>query len=270
MDRVIVGGLLILGMGFGLSAQACTTDGWLGGKSGIPDNGDVGSPLTVSRVSELCALAITDTSWVQSNAASNTKYIGRFYVYPNLSGSGTVDLLVAYSDEGGADVDTLFKVSYDGTDFIFDARGADGDFESATASSGWNLIEFEYDSGSNTFNYWVNEAWDFDSLSYEAVTGSFASGTGTVEAVKLGAPNGMDGSTGTITFDAFEAHRTKSVGALLAGDSNFSGSINVFDMVSQQNEILGNALAPGQPDCNLNGSVNVFDLVCVQNKILGN
>jgi len=31
MDRVIFGSLLLIGLGFGLNAQACTTDGWLGG-----------------------------------------------------------------------------------------------------------------------------------------------------------------------------------------------------------------------------------------------
>jgi hypothetical protein len=270
MDRVIVGGLLLLGLGFGSSAHACTTDGWLGGVSGMPANGDAGSPLAVSRYSEFCALEITDTSWVQSSLASDNRYIGRFYVLPELTGSGAVDLFIAYEDEvGGA---PLFVISYTGSSFEFDADGAGGGSGTATAESGWNLIEFEYDADSGNFNYWVNETWNFVTEAYTTgPTGTFASGGGTVESVRLGAPSGLDNFTGgTITYDAFEAHRTTSVGALKVGDANGNNSVNIFDMIGVQNEILdpANSLAVGQPDCNENGSVNVFDMICVQNIIL--
>jgi hypothetical protein len=268
MERVIFGSILLIGLGFSLQTQACTTDKWLGGTSGIPGNGEAGSPTAISRYSVFCALAITGTSYVQSNAASHTRYIGRFYVYPNVSGSGEVDLLVAYADQGGASA--LFTISYDGTDFIFDAGGAGGGSGNTPASSGWNLIEFEYDSDGSTFNYWVNEDWDFNALSYAAPTGSFASGSGTVDSVRLGAPNGMGGLAGTITFDAYEAHSKTNVGALLAGDAKGDDTINIFDIVFMRNEILANGLASGQPDCTLDGKVNIFDIVCARNIILGN
>jgi hypothetical protein len=265
MDRVILGSLLIIGLSLGFNAVACTPDGW-SDKFSIPGNGETGSPLPISRYSRFCAYAVTDTSWVQSNAASETRYIGRFYVLPDVSGSGTVDLLVAYSDEGATGGDTLFKISYDGTNFIFDASGASGGSDSTPAVSGWNLVEFEYDSDSSTFNYWVNETWDFNSLSYTAPTGSFASGSGTVEAVQLGAPNGLDGDTGTITFDEFESHRTTNVGALLVADANGNGSITVADVVAVLNELAG-TLQSGQPDCNENGGVTVADAVCLINSL---
>ncbi len=88
--------------------------------------------------------------------------------------------------------------------------------------------------------------------------------------MQLGAPNGMGGLTGEITFDAFEAHRTTNVGALVVGDANGNLSVNIFDMIGIQNEILDpvTKLAAGQPDCNENGSVNIFDMICVQNIIL--
>ena len=266
MDRVISGSLLIIGLSLGSNVLACTPNGW-SAKLNIPGNGETGSPLPISRYSRLCAYAVTDTSWVQSNAASDTRYIGRFYVFPDVSGSGTVDIVVAYSDEGGASEDTLFKISYDGTDFIFDADGAGGQSESTPADSGWNLVEFEYDSDSNTFNYWVNETWDFNSLSYAAPTGSFESGSGTVEAVQLGVPNGLDGDTGTITFDEFESHHTTNVGALRRGDADGSDAVNVLDYGAIQTEILG-TLQIGQPDCNEDGSINVLDYSCIQGVIL--
>ena len=265
-DGVILGSLLIIGLSLGFNAMACTPDGW-SVTLNIPSNGETGSPLPISRYSRFCAYAVTDTSWVQSNAASDTRYFGRFYVFPDVSGSGTVDLLVAYSDEGATGGDTLFKISYDGTDFIFDASGASGGSDSTPAVSGWNLVEFEYDSDSSTFNYWVNETWDFNSLSYTAPTGSFTSGSGTVEAVQLGVPNGLDGDTGTITFDEFESHRTTNVGALRRGDADGSDAVNVLDYGAIQIEILG-TLQIGQPDCNEDGSINVLDYSCIQSVIL--
>ena len=262
MDRVIFGSILLIGLGFGLNAQACTTDGWQGGAV----NATVGEPKAIKRYSEFCAMAITDsTSHVQSNFASDTRYIGRFYFYPkDASGAGEVDILVAYSDEGGAS--PLFTISYDGTDFIFDATGAGGGSESTVADTDhWNLIEFEYDSDTDTFNYWVNETWDFGTLAYTTgPTGTFSSGTGTVEAVRLGTPNGMAGQSGTFAFDAYESHRTTPVGALLTGDANNNGSISVADVVSVINE-LGGALQVGQPDCNETGGVSVADAVCLIN-----
>ena len=92
---------------------------------------------------------------------------------------------------------------------------------------------------------------------------------GTVEAVQLGAPNGMGGLTGEITFDAYEAHRTTNVGALLAGDANDDGNVNSGDTVGIINENLGDILAQGQPDCNGDGNVNSGDTVCIINKWLG-
>ena len=269
MDRAIVGSLLVLGLGLSLGAHACTTDGWTGGLSGIPENGDVGSPLVFSRYQKFCSLEVTDTSWVQSPSASDTRYIGRLYVYPDLTGTGSVDLLAAYSDPAGASL--LFKIAYDGSQFTFDASGAGGGSSSANGKSGWNLVEFEYDSDSGNFNYWLNETWDFDTLAYTTgPTDTFASGSGAVDSVRLGAPNGMGGLAGTVSYDGFEAHRTTFVGALRVGDANANNSVNIFDMIGIQNEILDpiNSLGIGQPDCNENGSVNVFDMICVQNIIL--
>jgi hypothetical protein len=269
MERVIVGGVLLIGLGLGLSAQACTTDGWASNSGNIPPNAIAGSPTDVSRYSELCALEVSDTSYVQSNAASDTRYIGRFYFLPKTGGEGSVDILIAYSDQVTTDTTTdLFTISYDGTDFIFDAREAGGSMASTAASSGWNLVEFEYDSDSGNFNYWVNVAWDFDLLSYAAPTGTFVSGTGTVEAVQLGAPNGMGGFTGEMTFDAYEAHRTSNVGALVTADANGSGTVTSGDATRILNEVsLGGTLSGGQPDCNENGNVTSGDATCVLNII---
>ena len=86
MDRVIVGSLLVLGLSFGSSAHACSTDGWNGGAidaiAGSP-------PPPFSRYSELCAMKVSSTGHVQSTLASDTQYIGRFYVFPDVGGPGS-------------------------------------------------------------------------------------------------------------------------------------------------------------------------------------
>jgi hypothetical protein len=267
MDRVIFGSVLLIGLGFGLNAQACTTDGWQGGAVNATVGSPKGTPDVVKRYSEFCAMSATDnTSHVHSTFASDTRYIGRFYFYPrDASGAGEVDILVAYSEDTAENV--LFTISYDGTDLHFDASGAGGGSASTAAdTTHWNLIEFEFNSDGN-FNFWVNETWDFAGQAYTTgPTDTFASGTGTVEAVRFGTPNGMAGQSGTFAFDAYESHRTTPVGALLSGDANGNGSITVADVTSILNE-LANTLQAGQPDCNETGGVTVADATCLINTL---
>lgn len=254
MDRVIFGCLMLCGIVPG--TFACTTDGWNGGASGATNPA---SPPTVSRVSEFCGLKLTNTGHVQDNSPAHTAMIARFYVLPQLTGSGDADLFIAYSSETPSGV--LFDVAYDGSNLDFSATG--GGSASVAAAAGWNLIEISYTSGGN-IQYWVNA-----DATVDPATGSFAAGSGTVQAVRLGLPNGLGGfSGGSVSYDAYESHASTPVGGLLIGDSNADATVNVLDYSSVQQDILGN-LQPGQPDCNLDGLVNIFDYSCVQNVILG-
>ncbi len=255
MERVIFGCLMLCG--FIPGAWACTTAAWNGGNSG----GTAGSPPTISRVSELCALELTGTGWVQDDSPAHSAMIARFYVYPNLNGSGEADLFVAYSSETPSGV--LFDVAFDGTNFDFSAAGAGGGTGSSPAEAGWNLIEVAFNSG-GTFSFWVNA-----NATSDPATGTFNSGSGTVQAVRLGLPNGLGGfSDGFVRYDAYESRATTPVGPLLIGDANADDTVNVIDYSSVQQDILGN-LQLGQPDCNLDGTVNVLDYGCVQSVILG-
>jgi hypothetical protein len=257
-DGALFGSVILLGLTLSFAADACSTDGWLGGAVG---SYTADSPPTIARYSEFCALSVTGQGHVQSNFASDTRYRARFYVLDSLTGVGTVEIFEAYSDEGGAS--PLFKISFNGSQFTFDATDAGGGSTTIASVNGWNLIEFDWTSGGN-FVLWVNA-----DATTDAATGTIASGSGTVESVRLGAPNGFS-QTGRLNFDAFESHRTTPVGPLLVGDANGNQSVNIFDMISIQNEILNvSNLAAGQPDCNANGSVNIFDMICVQNIILG-
>jgi hypothetical protein len=257
-SKVIVSSVLLLGSGIGQEAQACTTVNWLGGSS----NAVADSPPNTTRFSQYCSYEASGTSHVQSNDGANAHYFGRFYVFPETSGSGTADVLVAYSDEVPSAV--LFKISYDGTNFIYDAAGASGGSTTIPAVDGWNLLEFEFNSGA-PFNVWQNEMWDHNTQAYTSgPSDTFASGTGTVEAVRLGTPNGMGGLGGMFSFDAFEAHRTTNVGALLdcdaEGDAQ-NADVDINDALAVLDESFGlpKIYAFGQPDCDRNGSVDIND-----------
>jgi len=265
MDRVILGSALLIGLGFGLNAQACTTDGWQGGFVDGGGNAVAGSPPTISRLSEFCALKVTGQSHVQSNFASDTRYIGRFYIFDGLGGDGDVEIFSAFSaDDATGD---LFTISFDGSQFTFDASAATGGTSAPVASinSKWNLVEFDWDSVGGTMKYWVNA-----DASVDPETGSIDSGTGTVEAVRMGAPNGFGAQTGMMIFDTFESHRTTPVGAVLVGDANNDGNVNSGDIIGVINEFFSaENLAVGAPDCNGDGNVNSGDIICVINVFFG-
>lgn len=247
---VLIGGMIVQS-----AALACSTDAWLGGVSGsvVAD-----SPPTVARYSELCGLEVTDTGYVQSNLASDAHYRVRFYVFDGLGTSDSIDIFEAYSDD--AATGPLFKVAFDGSQFTFDATDATGGSGFYAAGSGWNVVELDWDSGTNTFNYWVNA-----DATTDPVSGSVDAGTGTVEAVRLGAPNGFAPQTGKLIFDAFESHRSTAVGQLLDCDAEGDVDIDINDVLAVVDEVFGvpAILATGQPDCDGSGDVNINDALAI-------
>jgi hypothetical protein len=258
MDRVIFGCMMVFGLLPG--AMACTTDSWNGGASGLAT---ADSPPAVARVSEFCGLRLTGIGHVQdNNPDAHTQFIARFFALVQVTGSGQADLFVAYPNETPSN--SLFDISFDGSNFDFDASGAGGGTGTTAAQSGWNLIEIEYNSG-GTFSFWVNA-----DATVDPVTGSFAAGSGAVDAVRLGLPNGLGGfSGGAVTFDDYESHSSTPVGTVQFGDANGDGNVNSGDTVSIINENLGDVLASGVPDCNRDGNVNSGDTVCIINQWLG-
>jgi hypothetical protein len=245
------------------SAFACTTDAWLGGAVGAitPDD-----PLNgVARVKGTCGLEVTGPGHVMDGSPfEDANFIGHFYFFPQFTGSGTTDLFVAYSNEAGTT--ELFSVRYDGTNVIFDATGgAGGTSVSFPADpTHWNLVEFTWSSG-NSGSLWVNS----DATS-DPADQTFTSGTGMVESVKLGAPNGFGGFGGKVSFDEYEAHRVQQVGMLLAGDADLDDLINSSDINAIVDEFLFDVLAEGVIDCNLDGLVDSGDINCVVDIFLGN
>lgn len=246
--------LALLFSGLALDANACSTDAW----DVVSGGGIVDSPLTVSRYSEQCALQLSEAGYVQSNRASDRRYIARFYVLNGFSASGDVPVFQVFADE--AATAPLFAVSLDGALFTFDATDAGGGQGAAPAASGWNLVELDWDSIGGTLRFWVNADARTDPAS-----GSVDSGSGTVEAVRLGMPEGIGGQAGALTFDAFESRRSTPVGGLIDCDADGSGAtpITAADVSAVVNERFGapSVLAAGQPDCNLDGDINLLDIL---------
>ncbi len=249
--------VLLAGTFFASASLACTTDAWTSAE-GItladgPTNG-------VSRYSGICALEVTQTGHVvDNNPAAETTFIGRFYVFPKNLSAGTHELFVAFSVEGDTGSD-VFVITYDGTDITLDAGAVGGGSVSVAAdTTHWNLIEFKWVSGGQG-SLWVNS----DALTQDA-DGTFASGTGSIEQVRLGAVSGIN--TDKAYFDAYESHRSLPVGALLDADANGNGSISIADAITLFNELnlTNQTLATGQPDCNLNGSITIADAICLFN-----
>ena len=238
------------------AAFACTTGAWLAGAVGAVNPNDPNNG--VARVKGFCGLEITGTGHVMdASPLDNANFVGHFYYLPKFTGgSGTTDLFVAYSNEAGTT--ELFSVKYDGTNIIFDATAATGTSVSFPAdTTHWNLIEFSWNSGT-TGSLWVNSDATID-----PPDATYTPGTGLVQSVKLGAPNGFNGLVGSALIDEYVSHRDLPVGELLAGDANLDGNINSGDIDKVVTEFLSNTLAEGVIDCNLDGLVNSGDIDCV-------
>lgn len=257
-----VGVTLIFSM-FSSAVFACTTDGWLAGAVGAVNANDPNNG--VARVKGVCGLEVTGQGHVQDGKPSGEdNFIGHFYFLPQFtSGSGTTDLFIAYSDE--AATAELFSVSYDGTNIILDATAATGGTSVSFPAepTGWNLVEFGWHSGASG-DLWVNS-----DAANDPPDATFTSGTGLVESVQLGAPNGFDGLVGKVTVDEYESRREIQVGQLLAGDANLDGLIDSTDINAIVDEFLSGTLAEGVIDCDLDGLVDSGDINCVVAIFLG-
>jgi len=242
--RLIALAVLLSGTFFVSSTLACTTSAW----SGTTGSPVADSPKTVSRVSGLCGMELIEAGNVMDTSpAAETTVIARFYVYAQLI-SGAPVIFEAFSDN--AATTSLLTVTFDGTNFVFDAgAGASGN---VAGKSGWNLVEIAWTGGTG-MDYWVNA-----DASSDAATGNVGAAAGAMESVILGA----DALDGILTFDDYESHRSLAVGALLVGDSNNDGQVNGLDISGILKE--SNAFTPvlqfGTPDCNLDGSVSGLDI----------
>jgi hypothetical protein len=250
--------VLLSGAFFVSSTFACSSAAWASTEgAALADDPTNGTP----RVSGLCGLGVTATGHVIDNSpAAETTFIGRFYVFPKPLGAGTHEVFAAYSDEAGT---KLFSITYDGVNINFDATAAAGGGSTSVAAdtTHWNLVEFKWESGEQG-SAWVNA----DALT-DAASSTFASGTGSIDQVRMGALSDVGGDAAY--FDDYESHRSLPVGPLLAGDGNLDANVNSGDVNVIVNEFLTSSLGIGVPDCNLDGAVNSGDVNCVVAIFLG-
>lgn len=256
VTRLISSAVLLTGAFFVSSALACTTNAWTS-VGGVPLADDPKNG--VNRVSGFCGLKVTGNEHVVDDTPEGeTTFIGRFYVYPKNMGAGTHELFVAFSDQTNSNSDVVV-ITYDGTDIKLDASAAGGGIVSVAAdTTHWNLVEFLWASGQEG-SLWVNADATVDPASAK-----FASGTGSIDQVRLGAVTDIGG--GNALFDDYESHRSEPVGALLMGDVNGNGSLTIADAIGLFNELNG-TLQPGQPDCNSSGAITIADAICLFNEL---
>ena len=250
------------------STQACSLGAW---DDNATSTSLAGGPAEAgannfARYQGLCAMQTAGASpsvlnngvgGATSGPAGEASMIARFYFLP---GAATGDIFTTYSDD--AATTAIYTVSYDGTNVTVTPNGGAA-ISQAVGGTNWHSVEVKWANNGGAIELWVDSDATTDPA--DASTTSAATAD-TIQAGILGGTAGM-------IFDAYESRRTTSVGRLVPGDATGDGNVNVFDLVGVKNEILGNSLATGTPDCNESGTaakVDIFDLVCVKNVILGN
>ena len=265
-------GLLMAGWSVSASAQTCTTANWtsaLGLVNGDDnDTGNVGTPPTFRRYAGPCALKVpvNGARYVTDETPnSEASYIARFYMFLDNVGQTPVQVFGA-SDGQDDQIQVWYNSPNPGelTLRVFDANGVEQLLAPFTdvPQSRWHSIEFVWEAAAAaTIRFSLNGQPDR--------TASVNTAGLAINAVFLGNVNGANG-TGAIDFDDFDSRRTTRPGRLVRGDAANTGSVSSPDLQAVRNEILGTAVAAGQPDCNEDGAVGSPDLQCIRNIILGN
>lgn len=91
--------ICLLGISFSNVLSACTLSAWESNSGAVisqdPNN-------MVPRMNGNCGLEVSAIGYVEDDSPSaEASFVGHFYFLPEFSGSGSVDIFVAYSDEAG-------------------------------------------------------------------------------------------------------------------------------------------------------------------------
>ena len=257
---------LISAMALSSGIYACSLDGWTDDDGAVAVGQPFGSNLVagevdgVSRFEEFCALQATGTGYVESDAPSHTRVRARAYFYPEtFSGSNDSNVFVAYD---GSSTE-LFSIAWNNGEWAFDVVG--GGSTTIAATGGWDLIEFDWDpSGSGNMDIWVNAD---STASRGGGTATIGAGpVATLETVRVGLPDGLNGNSGTLYVDSVEMHNETAIGPIVNcnADADPNDLFNVLDLLAAIDEINIVSLAPGTPDCDASGgAINVLDLLAV-------
>lgn len=265
----VISATLFVSIALSASAFACSTDGWDAESGAV----DVGQPFGasapdingVSRFEELCALQASGTGHVQTNAPSHSRVRARMYVFPDVTGStNPSNVLVAYNAENGTG--ELFNIAWDNETWVVDAGGNGGGSNSAAATGGWDLIEFDWNPGSSTLDVYVNADATTDSPTFSVASG----GAATMESIRIGLPDGHGGgNSGNVFVDSVEMRNETAIGPLMNCDADGNAIVEIDDAVAVIDEVFTVALATGTPDCDATGAIEVDDAVAIVDVIFG-
>lgn len=268
----------------GSQAFACSTSLWGAGltggaggaqaaigavAAGQPNGGGGG---TSKRYSGLCGLTADAVGeYVQDGSPqAEATLIARFYVHSNLT-SGTPVIFRAAEGAPDAANATVYSIRYNRANQQFEAVNATGTVTPIGAAS----------SALNNKFYHVHTTWTratgnldvaikgngTNTISTFNLTGFPSSGGAAgPDFVQLGAVSGT--AVGTVSVDAYESRRSTAIPPLCRGDANGNGLLNVGDRGTVGLEVLGTALATGQPDANEDGTINVGDRGAIGTRVL--
>jgi hypothetical protein len=246
-------------------AQDCSLAGWTESQ---PQAVSIGAPPTIARYSGQCAIQVTAAGRYLKAIHPNAEptYYARFYYYTGARAGGAIDIFQ------GRDGATLpIRVEHEAIGSInrlrFSSSGSGALRTADVQVNKWYAIELAWTTGSGNgaLGITVTGAGVSTPIAVSPITG-LNNPTQRIREIRMGWITA--GGSGAINFDAFEARRDGPPGRLLRGDANGNGVINVGDAIAARNEVLGGALALGQPNCNEDQQVNIGDAICIRNLAL--
>lgn len=256
--RTVAAGCLI-GLFFGAQAvSACTVDNWSADSGNVVAGGRVAD--NVQRYSGLCGMQAADgvVSYVQDNSPGGiARIVSRFYVLNNLQAGETAVIYRGY--ETTSTTGPLFTVTMSDTGQVTLRDEATGSTVTQGAINKWAEILVDWTQGSGTGAISLSVSGQG-----QQTVNSLNNAGVALQSVRLG---NLDGSAGSLNFDAYESRRTTLPDTLMIGDVNGSGTITSADVVAARLEFLGTE-QPGQPDCNESGSISSADVVCTRLEFL--
>ena len=227
---------------------------------GLTDT-DTGTPPDSRRYSGPCGLRVQGgangfvTNFLPSLEPS---LVVRFYFFPELF---TAPALIYSADDDGINqielwynlqgVDTLSLRVFDTSKAPFDLTASD------IVPGRWYSVEFSWAAGSP-----ADIRLEVVGNTPQVVNAQVETAGLVIEAQNLGLINGLTVGGG-IDFDAFESRRVLPIGRLPVGDVLGDGLYGAQDLVKLVNELDGDDLALGQPDCNEDGVIDQSDFFCV-------
>jgi hypothetical protein len=257
-------GAAILGALAFTQANACNITAWSPTDSVGVTAANTGSPPAAgfARASGQCSAKMDGSAtakYVQDNTPTNAAmYKARFYIVSASADTGASGFIYLARSATATD---LIRIALTGNVLKTTVAGGGAVADIPIVSGRLYSIELEWASGTaQPFQIKVQ------GNNTAAVTQTTTvTTTAVLKDVRLGL---SAAATGSINFDEYDSRRTNPPGRLCKQDANGNNQVQGSDRVAITNEILGTALAIGQPDCNENSLVQGSDRVCVTDAIL--